>query len=103
MAGQKDERLEAATSHWAMRFVGNGTDYPDFVATLERIDRWEDWCREWGRTAERYEGLAERAEQAAAWALATTRGSETPKVLPLRRIRPPPAAVRFFSQSRSGP
>ena len=26
-----------------------------------------------------------------------------PKVLPLRRIRPPPAAVRFFSQSRSGP
>ena len=60
---QKDERLEAATSHWAMRFVGNGTDYPDFVATLKRIDRWEDWCREWGRTAERYEGLAQRAEE----------------------------------------
>lgn len=67
MAGlrdERDERLAAATSHWAMRFVGNGTDYPDFVATLARIDRWEDWCREWGRTAERYEGLAERAEQA---------------------------------------
>jgi 2,6-dihydroxypseudooxynicotine hydrolase len=64
VAGQKDERLQAAMSHWAMRFVANGTDYPDYVATLERIDRWEDWCREWGRTGERYERFAERAEQA---------------------------------------
>lgn len=60
----KDERLEAATSHWAMRFVANGTDYPDFVATVSRVARWEDWCGEWGRTAERYERLAEQAEQA---------------------------------------
>lgn len=60
----KDERVQAATSHWAPRFVGNGTDYPDFVATLARISRWEDWCREWGRTAERYEAFAERAGQA---------------------------------------
>jgi len=59
-----DERVEAATAHWAPRFVANGTDYVDFRATLERISRWDQWCREWGRTAAGYEALAERAERA---------------------------------------
>jgi dipeptidyl aminopeptidase/acylaminoacyl peptidase len=59
-----DERVASATAHWAPRFIANGTDYPDFQATLARIDRWEDWCREWGRTAERYEQLARSAESA---------------------------------------
>jgi dienelactone hydrolase len=58
-----DERVEAATTHWAPRFVANGTDYMDFQATLERISRWDQWCGEWGRTAAGYEALAERAEQ----------------------------------------
>jgi 2,6-dihydroxypseudooxynicotine hydrolase len=58
----QDERVAAALAHWAPRFVANGTDYPDFVATLARITRWDDWCREWGSTAEEYERLARRAE-----------------------------------------
>jgi dipeptidyl aminopeptidase/acylaminoacyl peptidase len=58
----QDERVAAALAHWAPRFVANGTDYPDFVATLSRITRWDDWCREWGSTAESYERLAQRAE-----------------------------------------
>jgi 2,6-dihydroxypseudooxynicotine hydrolase len=58
-----DERVQAATAHWAPRFLANGTDYVDFQATLERIPRWDDWCREWGRTAAGYEALAERAER----------------------------------------
>ena len=58
-----DERVQAATAHWAPRFVANGTDYVDFQATLQRIGRWDEWCREWGRTAAGYEGLAERAER----------------------------------------
>jgi 2,6-dihydroxypseudooxynicotine hydrolase len=49
-------------AHWAPRFVANGTDYPDFQATLARITSWDDWCREWGATAEAYERLAQRAE-----------------------------------------
>ncbi|MCL2581884.1 MAG: alpha/beta fold hydrolase [Streptosporangiales bacterium] len=60
MAAQ-DARVAAAEKHWANRFVSNGTDYADFRATLARIDRWDDWCREWGRTGRRYEELAERA------------------------------------------
>lgn len=56
--------MAAAEAHWANRFVANGTDYGDFRATLARITRWDDWCREWGVTAARYEQLAQSAEQA---------------------------------------
>jgi dipeptidyl aminopeptidase/acylaminoacyl peptidase len=56
-----DERVAAATAHWAARFTANGTDYGDFTATMSRITRWDDWCREWGGTALRYEQLAESA------------------------------------------
>jgi 2,6-dihydroxypseudooxynicotine hydrolase len=59
---QPDARVAAAHAHWANRFVSNGTDYADFASTLSRISRWEDWCREWGRTARQYEELAESAE-----------------------------------------
>ena len=59
-----DKRVAAATAHWAARFVANGTSYPDFQATMARITRWDDWCREWGRTARHYEQLAEGAEAA---------------------------------------
>ena len=59
---EQDQRVAAALGHWAPRFVSNGTDYPDFQATLSRITRWDDWCREWGRTAEGYERLARQAE-----------------------------------------
>jgi len=59
---EQDQRVAAALGHWAPRFVSNGTDYPDFQATLSRITRWDDWCREWGRTAEGYERLAGQAE-----------------------------------------
>ena len=59
-----DARVAAAAAHWGYRFTSNGTDYGDFTATLARIGRWEDWCREWGVTASRYEQLAEAAEDA---------------------------------------
>lgn len=61
---QPDERVAAAAAHWGARFTANGTDYGDFVATLGRISRWDDWCREWGSTAAGYERLAESAEDA---------------------------------------
>jgi 2,6-dihydroxypseudooxynicotine hydrolase len=69
-----DERVAAATAHWAPRFIANGTDYADFRKTLSRITQWSQWCAEWGRTAEGFEGLATSAEErgrsltaAAAW------------------------------------
>jgi 2,6-dihydroxypseudooxynicotine hydrolase len=63
-ADQPDARVTAAAAHWANRFVANGTDYGDFQATLARITRWDDWCREWGETATHYEQIAESAEDA---------------------------------------
>jgi 2,6-dihydroxypseudooxynicotine hydrolase len=59
-----DKRVAAARAHWGARFVANGTSYPDFEATMARIGRWDDWCREWGRTARHYEQAAEAAEAA---------------------------------------
>jgi 2,6-dihydroxypseudooxynicotine hydrolase len=59
-----DERVATAAAHWGARFTANGTDYGDFTATMGRITRWDDWCREWGSSALRYERLAESAEAA---------------------------------------
>jgi dienelactone hydrolase len=61
---KRDERVTAANAHWAARFIANGTSYSDFQATMARITAWDDWCREWGRTAQHYERLAETADQA---------------------------------------
>jgi 2,6-dihydroxypseudooxynicotine hydrolase len=60
----KDARVAGAAAHWGYRFTSNGTDYGDFTATLARIGRWADWCREWGVTATHYEQLAEAAADA---------------------------------------
>jgi 2,6-dihydroxypseudooxynicotine hydrolase len=60
--GPSDERVAAANAHWAARFVANGTSYSDFTETMARITAWDDWCREWGRTAQHYERLAEEAD-----------------------------------------
>ena len=61
---EPDARVAAAAAHWSYRFISNGTDYGDFTATLSRITRWDDWCREWGNTAAEYEQLAQSAEDA---------------------------------------
>jgi 2,6-dihydroxypseudooxynicotine hydrolase len=66
-----DARVAAAAAHWGYRFTSNGTDYGDFTETLARITVWDDWCREWGVTATRYEQLAEAAEEAGQRATAT--------------------------------
>ena len=62
--GAPDRRVAVALAQWGYRFTSNGTDYGDFTATLARITRWADWCREWGVTATRYEQLAEAADDA---------------------------------------
>src|ERR1700744_1945828 len=59
-----DARVAVALAHGGYRFTSNGSDDGDFTATLARITRWADWCREWGVPATRYEQLAEAAEDA---------------------------------------
>ena len=58
----QDERVAAAAAHWGLRFVSNGVELGMFQATLARIETWDSWCEEWGRSARVYERLAEQAE-----------------------------------------
>ncbi len=57
----QDDRVASAARHWALRFVSNGVELGAFQSTVNRIQRWEDWCAEWGATARHYEELAEAA------------------------------------------
>ena len=59
---QKDERVEAAIKNWAPRFTSQGVDYNDFFRTTARVQRWEDWCREWVATGDVHQDLAVKAE-----------------------------------------
>jgi alpha-beta hydrolase superfamily lysophospholipase len=58
----QDDRVASAARHWALRFVSNGVELGAFQSTIHRIERWEQWCAEWGTTARHYEDLAEAAE-----------------------------------------
>lgn len=57
-----DERVQAAIANWAPRFVAQGVDFNDFSRTTARVEKWEDWCREWCATGDLHADLAEKAE-----------------------------------------
>lgn len=57
-----DDKVKVAIDNWAPRFTSQGIDYNDFVRTTSRIDRWEDWCREWCATADTHYALGVEAE-----------------------------------------
>jgi len=56
-----DERVEAAIRNWAPRFTSQGVDYNDFFRTTARVERWEEWCREWVVTGDVHYDLAAKA------------------------------------------
>ena len=59
-----DARVQAAVDHWAARFMQAGVEYADFVATMARIDTWDEWLDEWSANADMHAGLAREAEGA---------------------------------------
>ncbi len=56
-----DEKVQAAVKNWAPRFTSQGVDYNDFAPTTARVEKWDDWCREWCATGDLHAGLAARA------------------------------------------
>ncbi|HET9104189.1 MAG TPA: alpha/beta hydrolase [Solirubrobacteraceae bacterium] len=56
-----DQRIEAAITHWAGRFIANGIDYNDFTRTTSAITTWAQWLDAWTETAEIHMELAENA------------------------------------------
>jgi pimeloyl-ACP methyl ester carboxylesterase len=59
-----DARVQAAVDHWAARFIQAGVNYSDFVATMARIDTWDEWLDEWSANADVHAELAREAEEA---------------------------------------
>ena len=57
-----DERVEAAIKNWAPRFTSQGVDYNDFFRTTARIQKWDEWCREWMATGDVHHELAMQAK-----------------------------------------
>src|SRR5918912_1605649 len=55
-----DQTVKRVLATWAPRMIVQGIDYNDFVTTQARIDTWDDWCREWSKTAAVHEELAEQ-------------------------------------------
>ena len=58
-----DEKVQSAINNWAPRFTSQGVDYNDFVTTTKRIDRWDDWCREWCVTGDFHTELASQSSE----------------------------------------
>lgn len=57
-----DEKVQAAINNWAPRFTSQGVDYNDFFRTTARIQKWDEWCREWVVTGDVHHDLAVKAE-----------------------------------------
>lgn len=59
---QIEERVQVAIDNWAPRFLANGVDPNDFQRVTRRIERWDDWSREWSACAAMHERMGEEAE-----------------------------------------
>src|SRR6266849_3618281 len=57
-----EERVQIAIDNWAPRFLANGVDPNDFQRITKRIERWDDWSREWSACAAMHERMGEDAE-----------------------------------------
>src|SRR5436305_10360914 len=57
-----EERVRIAIDKWAPRFGANGVDHNDYQTLASRIERWEDWSREWSACAAVHEQLGLQAE-----------------------------------------
>ena len=57
----RDALVDLILSHFTPRYVATGVDPHDLARLAARLERWEDWCREWSAEAARHEQLAEEA------------------------------------------
>src|SRR5712692_3846560 len=57
-----EERVQIAINNWAPRFLSNGVDPNDYQHMTSRLERWDDWNREWSQCAAMHERMGEEAE-----------------------------------------
>jgi len=57
-----DPVVQEVLDTWLPRFLRSGIAIGDIIETLRRIESWNDWGREWSRTAQLHERIANDAE-----------------------------------------
>ncbi|HEY0755325.1 MAG TPA: alpha/beta hydrolase [Ktedonobacteraceae bacterium] len=57
-----EERVQIAIDNWEPRFLANGIDPNDFKQVTRRVEKWDDWLREWSACAAMHLALGEQAE-----------------------------------------
>jgi pimeloyl-ACP methyl ester carboxylesterase len=58
-----DERVEAAVTNWAPRFVSQGVDFNDFRRVTSRVESWPEWLPAWVDNGDMHAQRAREAEQ----------------------------------------
>ena len=62
LAKHPDPTVDHVLRIWAPRMIVQGIDFNDLMTTANRIRTWDDWPREWCRTAAGHEQYAREAE-----------------------------------------
>jgi len=58
-----DERVQAAISNWAPRFVSQGVDFNDFQRVTAGLETWPEWLPAWVANGDAHAGRAREAEE----------------------------------------
>jgi len=58
-----DERVKAAVTNWAPRFVSQGVDFNDFRRVTSRVESWPEWLPAWVANGDMHAQRAREAEQ----------------------------------------
>ena len=54
----RDPQVDLVFAHMTPRYLATGVDPNDLQRLVQRIERWEDWCRIWCEEGTRHEALA---------------------------------------------
>jgi hypothetical protein len=57
----RDPQVDLVFAHMTPRYLATGVDPNDLQRLVQRIERWEDWCRTWCEEGARHEALASEA------------------------------------------
>ena len=96
LAKHPDPTVDHVLRIWAPRMIVQGIDFNDLMTTANRIRTWDDWPREWCRTAAGHEQYAREAEAQG------RRESASPVTLQRRRTCARRQRVTKFRSSISG-
>ncbi|MGH6768183.1 MAG: alpha/beta hydrolase family protein [Xanthobacteraceae bacterium] len=67
----RDPQVDLIFSHFTPRYIATGVDPNDLDRLIDRIERWDDWCRIWSEEAAQHEQLADDAKSLGRVATAT--------------------------------